>query len=105
GMLGIAFYGGREGQCHVRVFALRGNDFDNPMSPKRQGSGLVEYDGVEISRLFEAAPVAYEQTVSGTKGRRNRRYQWYRQPEGVGTGNHQNRDHPGHCKVDLGSEQ
>ncbi len=66
----------------------------HPVLPECEGTRLVEHHDVERARLLQAAPVADQQSALCSQGRGDCDDQRYRQPECVGTGDHQDRHRP-----------
>ena len=60
---------------------------------QRERSRFVEDNGGEIAGLFEATPIADEQSAACAKRRGDRDDQLDRQAESMGTGDHEHRHH------------
>ncbi len=95
--------------CDPKHFILRNavghRHVHNPVLAQCQRSGLVENDGVEQARLFEAAAVADEQTVTCTERRRDGDDQRHRQSQCVRTSDHKHRHHADDREVKIRAGQ
>ena len=61
----------------------------NHRGPAGQGACLVEDHEVHVPRALERHPISHQETVLRSEGRTDRDHQGNRQPQGVGTGDHQ----------------
>jgi hypothetical protein len=91
GVLALGLHAGGDAERFLFGQVVRRRDVHDPELAEGERAGLVEDDGVEVARLFEAAAVAHEQSAMRALRRGDGDDQGHGQAERVRAGDNQHR--------------
>ena len=108
-VVAVTFRRTRDAQKFGRRNLAERIEFDHRQQSVGQRAGFVEDEGGQLRRQFQMADVLNEDAEPRGGGNRGNHRRRRRQPEGAGTGDHHQRNHPahvtGHPPGDTGEHQ